>query len=230
MPYFLSHGNLGHQQPRSTLDPLDPIVQVILSQLANNQGSSHPSNAKKHVQHPSHQASSKSESNKYKNHTFSPKFDVYETSDSYHLEGEFPGLSDKSRIDIEPTSESTLLIRGHLDTSQSGSATEESKEAKRKSLKPTVEDGEDEDDFSVVSTNAEKGKQKSVQEHNENQSQQNPGHKIWLSERVCGDFKRTFSFPSPVNLEKSVARLDAGVLHIRVPKAVFTGARRIEIS
>jgi len=53
--------------------------------------------------------------------------------------------------------------------------------------------------------------------------------KIWLSERTFGPFQRTFSFPSPVDLEKTTATLEAGVLSITVPKHVFQGVRKIRV-
>ncbi|KAI5815683.1 HSP20-like chaperone [Pyronema omphalodes] len=43
---------------------------------------------------------------------FSPNFDVHETKDSYVLEGEFPGVSDKKNISIEFTDDKTLVVQG----------------------------------------------------------------------------------------------------------------------
>lgn len=157
---------------------------------------------------------------------FSPNFDVYETAEAYYLEGELPGLSDKNAIDIEFADDRNMMIRGRISRSAPKTTSEQPVEEKRRSLNPTVEDTDDEDDlgYSVVH-HEEKGKQveKSVQE------EQKEERKIWLSERTFGAFQRSFSFPTPVDLDKTQATLEAGVLRIMVPKHVFQGVKRIQV-
>src|SRR5438034_6671522 len=43
---------------------------------------------------------------------FSPRFDMRETEDTYHIEGEFPGVS-RSDIEIELSDPQTIVIKGH---------------------------------------------------------------------------------------------------------------------
>ncbi|KLJ11867.1 hypothetical protein EMPG_12960, partial [Blastomyces silverae] len=43
--------------------------------------------------------------------TFAPRFDVRETKDAYHLDGELPGINQKD-IDIEFTDSQTLVVKG----------------------------------------------------------------------------------------------------------------------
>lgn len=47
---------------------------------------------------------------------FSPNFDIYETNLAFVLEGEHPGLEDKSKINIEFTGDNTLLVRGKINS------------------------------------------------------------------------------------------------------------------
>ncbi|KAI2696218.1 hypothetical protein CBS147332_9092 [Penicillium roqueforti] len=46
--------------------------------------------------------------------SFSPRFDVRESDDSYHLDGELPGLSQKD-IDIEFSDPQTLNVKGRAE-------------------------------------------------------------------------------------------------------------------
>lgn len=59
--------------------------------------------------------------------TFTPRFDVRESKDAYHLDGELPGISQKE-VDIEFTDAQTLVVKG---TTQ-----------RESSIQPTEEDGE----------------------------------------------------------------------------------------
>jgi len=45
---------------------------------------------------------------------FSPRFDVRETEDSYHLDGELPGIAQKD-INIEFTDAHTLVVKGRTE-------------------------------------------------------------------------------------------------------------------
>ena len=41
---------------------------------------------------------------------------------------------------------------------------------------------------------------------------------LLVGERRVGPFRRHITFPEEVNMDKLIAKLEAGVLHIRVPK------------
>ncbi|RMJ27617.1 Heat shock protein [Aspergillus sp. HF37] len=43
--------------------------------------------------------------------SFTPRFDVRETKDAYHLDGELPGISQKE-VDLEFTDAHTLVVKG----------------------------------------------------------------------------------------------------------------------
>jgi HSP20 family molecular chaperone IbpA len=45
---------------------------------------------------------------------FSPRFDVRESEDSYHLDGELPGIAQKD-INIEFTDAHTLVVKGRIE-------------------------------------------------------------------------------------------------------------------
>ncbi|KAL4811786.1 HSP20-like chaperone [Aspergillus spinulosporus] len=49
---------------------------------------------------------------------FAPRFDLRETKDSYHLDGELPGV-EKKDLEIEFPDRNTLNIRGHSEASSS---------------------------------------------------------------------------------------------------------------
>jgi HSP20 family protein len=56
-----------------------------------------------------------------------------------------------------------------------------------------------------------------------------PSGQFLRLERGQGDFGRTFTFPEAIEVGHIRADLDSGLLTIRVPKAVATETRRIEI-
>ncbi|POS84852.1 hypothetical protein EPUL_002450 [Erysiphe pulchra] len=81
--------------------------------------------------------------------TFTPKFDIRELRDSYHLHGELPGIEQKD-VEIEFTDASTLTIKGcsersYLEAESGGSSSPEG-ETKKKQKK----DGAAEDTFWVL--------------------------------------------------------------------------------
>ena len=96
-----------------------------------------------------------------------PRFDVHESEDSYHLDGELPGV-EKKDIHVTCDDQGMLQVRGHSEH------------------KTTEED---------------------------------PQHTWWCSERSVGDFRRSFSFPGPIDHEHIDARFENGVLSITVKKA-----------
>lgn len=48
--------------------------------------------------------------------TFNPRFDVRESSDAYHLDGELPGIAQKN-IEIEFSDPQTLIVKGRTERS-----------------------------------------------------------------------------------------------------------------
>jgi HSP20 family molecular chaperone IbpA len=142
--------------------------------------------------------------------SFTPRFDVKESKDAYTLDGELPGIDQKD-ITIEFTDEQTLTIKGHSEQfKEVGQPPKAGESAQEKKGKP-----------SEVTTPAksEVAKDEASQ------------HTYWVSERVVGEFSRSFNFPSRVDHDNIKASLKNGVLTIVVPKLSkpAAGSRRINI-
>lgn len=143
--------------------------------------------------------------------TFAPKFDVRETKDAYHLDGELPGIQQKD-IDIEFTDPQTLVIKGRTE---------------REYHSP--EAGEPEEQ---AQGQKEQGQSQEVTKTGEKQVSKHDKHhktKYWVSERSIGEFNRTFSFPTRVNHDAVKANLKNGVLSVVVPKASAPSTKKIAV-
>lgn len=144
---------------------------------------------------------------------FTPNFDVHETDAAFVLEGELPGLENKSCVNIEFTDDNTLLIRGRIE---------------RRAHSPPagdVEAGEKKEN------GKQEGKGKQVVKKDESMKEkENSGVRYWVAERSVGEFQRSFSFPGQVEVESVKASLEDGVLRIVVPKREVVRGRKIEIS
>lgn len=186
--------------------------------------------------------------------TFTPKFDMKETSENYELHGELPGI-EKKDVHIEFTDPQTIVVRGRVERSytsgtppaglleknnqieMSGAITEAAKEHHDKVHQPTVEDDTEETASTTTTgaatsatpatTVAEVDKNKTVAEQPKSQQNQ---HRFWVSERSVGEFSRTFQFPSRVDHDQVNASLNNGILSVVVPKAKKHEGRRILIN
>lgn len=67
-------------------------------------------------------------------------------------------------------------------------------------------------------------------ERREEKSVEDDERNYFRSERVYGQFKRSFALPEAVDTEEIEATLDEGVLTIRVPKREGSPSRSIEIN
>lgn len=169
--------------------------------------------------------------------TYAPRFDVKEAKESYHLEGELPGISQEN-ISIEFTDEHTLTIKGRSErhtesytpsqateatpAQADGTATPTSDDASVKSLQATVEDEN--------ATPEAKGREVEKQPEAEAKPEAAaPKEHFWFSERRIGEFSRSFSFTDRVDQEAVKASLKNGILSIVVPKAPKPESRRINI-
>ncbi|PYI10960.1 30 kDa heat shock protein [Aspergillus sclerotiicarbonarius CBS 121057] len=144
--------------------------------------------------------------------TFAPRFDVRETSDGYHLDGELPGIAQKD-IDIEFSDPQTLVIKGRIEREYHTDNDE------AKSPDTTAE-------------NPNQGESSAVTQPSDKQVSQNKSknkHHYWHSERSIGEFHRTFSFPTRVSQDDVKASLKNGVLSIFLPKAAAPVAKKITI-
>jgi HSP20 family protein len=168
--------------------------------------------------------------------SFTPRFDVKEAKESYHLEGELPGIAQEN-ISIEFTDEHTLTIEGRSErhtqsgtppqaveatpAQEDGAATPTSEAASVKSRQPTVED-----ENAPTTTEKTEVKGKEVEKPAEPEA---PKDHFWISERRVGEFTRSFSFADRVDQEAVKASLKNGILSIVVPKAPKPESRRINI-
>ncbi|KAL8944547.1 MAG: hypothetical protein Q9216_000350 [Gyalolechia sp. 2 TL-2023] len=172
---------------------------------------------------------------------FAPRFDVQEVPAAYELHGELPGIKQED-IDIEFVDANTLVIKGKtaresirtndVDVKDKGIegaaspkavAADNASETSSNYHQPTVEDeyvdagAEREGSQPTATEGASKSASSEVVAAPATEEQ--PGHKYWVSERSIGEFQRTFSFPGKVNQEAVKASLKNGILSIIVPKA-----------
>ncbi|CAI7594572.1 unnamed protein product [Penicillium crustosum] len=61
--------------------------------------------------------------------SFSPRFDIRESEDAYHFDGELPGIDQKD-IDIEFSDPQTLVVKGHSEREYHTEPPAEAKEGK----------------------------------------------------------------------------------------------------
>ncbi|PWY96047.1 HSP20-like chaperone [Aspergillus sclerotioniger CBS 115572] len=145
--------------------------------------------------------------------TFAPRFDVRETSDGYHLDGELPGIAQKD-VDIEFSDPQTLVIKGRIEREYHSDNNDEAKPS------------------TPVAENNKEGESSAVTQPGDKQVSKNKPktkHHYWHSERSIGEFHRTFSFPTRVNQDNVKASLKNGVLSLFVPKAAAPVAKKITI-
>lgn len=150
--------------------------------------------------------------------TFSPCFDVHETENSYILEGEFPGLQNKDELHLEFMDQRTLLVRGRTERShQFGQP-------------PRVTDTEDGADGNKSKGGADGTKSKGWEDGTKDKETKPQQPRYWVSERSVGEFQRSFSFPTPVDVDSVKAELEHGLLKITVPKMEQKKGKRIMVT
>jgi HSP20 family molecular chaperone IbpA len=148
-----------------------------------------------------------------------PKFDIHESSGSYELHGEFPGVN-KDEIHIEFPESQTLSIHGKAERTYSvGTSPRKRIEDASDKPSPTTDSGDGAGNRANASAqDAARDTAKAEQP------------KYWLRERKVGQFSRTFTFPAPVDQDNISAHFQDGILSITVPKAQKPQPRRIAIS
>ncbi|KAI9866039.1 MAG: hypothetical protein M1813_002006 [Trichoglossum hirsutum] len=152
---------------------------------------------------------------------FQPKFDVRETKNAYELYGELCGV-EQDDISVEFPDAHTIVIKGRVQRSpvtEGGRVVGEVKSQAQSYHKPTAED---EAEDTLTPTTATKA--------NTENGTNSDGSKYWITERLVGEFHRSFSFPSRVDQDAVKASLKNGVLSVIIPKAPAPQTRRIEIS
>ncbi|KAE8376844.1 HSP20-like chaperone [Aspergillus bertholletiae] len=162
--------------------------------------------------------------------SFTPRFDVYETRNNYHLDGDLPDVN-KNSLDIEFTDRHTLVIKGRAERNYNDgtSNTNEQGEVLNNTssinpLQPTVEDEDEEASDAVSSSSSTKSSEQVA-----TQEQTKLHHKYWITERPVGEFYRAFTFPTRVDQDTVKATLKDGVLSVIVPKEPAPTLKKIRV-
>ncbi|RAK98335.1 Hsp20/alpha crystallin family protein [Aspergillus ibericus CBS 121593] len=154
--------------------------------------------------------------------SFTPKFDVYEVNDVYHLDGELPGV-EPSNIEIEFSDPHTLVIKGRVEKNNVPTPLATAQTSAIKPHQPTVEDENESEDKEMVSSSDNSSAQLDAQEQPE------PACKYWVSERQTGEFYRMFTFPTRVHQDAVKANLTNGILSLLVPKEPVPQVKKIRL-
>lgn len=134
---------------------------------------------------------------------YTPRFDVRETEDAYHLDGELPGVAQKD-IEIEFSDAHNLIVKGRTEREYHHTEPETESEDNNKSETPETDAGS-------------------------NKRNKPAAARYWASERTIGEFQRTFSFTTRVDQDAVTASLKGGVLSIVLPKAKATAPKKITV-
>ncbi|KAI1433214.1 30 kDa heat shock protein [Xylaria sp. CBS 124048] len=169
--------------------------------------------------------------------TFTPRFDVMETEESYKLYGELPG-AEKRDVTVEFKDTQTIVVRGHSERNYEGTNvpfgtidhtvnngianngiankphSEGSETRSNKSFQATVEDETDYDYVPVASTRTTTP----VEEPPKPRTSQARVQSTWIYERSVGDFQRSFAFKTRIDAENATASLENGLLTVVIPK------------
>ncbi|GAM41107.1 heat shock protein [Talaromyces pinophilus] len=150
--------------------------------------------------------------------SFAPRFDVRESKDAYHLDGELPGIAQKD-IEIEFSDPQTLNIKGRAVREYHSNNADSESETGNSPKPASVEDENNDSGKAVQKTSDKKEVSKQAQNN----------FKYWVSERSVGEFHRSFNFPSRIDQDGVKASLKNGVLSVVVPKAAPPASRKISI-
>lgn len=136
---------------------------------------------------------------------FRPSVDVCETDKSYVIEAEVPGMK-KDNLSVEFTDNNTLVLKGKVErVRQQGDVTDTSATS---TAGGATEEG--------ITTTATTGTDPTAEV-------KTPVY--WSSERVLGNFQRSFQFPGRVDPENVKANYKDGILSITVPKVEPQGTK-----
>lgn len=153
--------------------------------------------------------------------SFTPRFDVREANDAYHLDGELPGVSQEN-IDIEFTDPQTLVIKGRSER-ESQSNNKESKTPDQQLQAQVQDESEANTESNEVTNSTSTGDKQAPIKRKANKP------RFWVSERSVGEFQRTFNFPERVSQDDVKAGLRDGILSLVVPKAAPPVSKKIVI-
>ena len=162
----------------------------------------------------------------YRSHlkTFTPKFDVKETTQAYELYGELPGIEQKD-VEIEFTDQQTLTVKGRTERSFT-EGTPPAGFIEEPEISGAITEGGENNAQKTRKDNTNTSTAVAKTDEGDNE----PEHKYWVSERTVGEFSRSFSFPTRVDQDQVKASMKNGILSVLIPKSKKTEGRKITIS
>jgi HSP20 family molecular chaperone IbpA len=128
-----------------------------------------------------------------------PDCDIRDAFTHYFVDVEVPGVKNPKDITVVWTSTRSLVVSGSIEAPDTAYTT-------TVTVKPE----------NVTGTRDAEGDWKERAPHEP---------ELLIGERKMGPFRRHFTFPEEVNMEMLAARLDAGLLRIRVPKKGMTATK-----
>lgn len=182
---------------------------------------------------------------------FIPRFDLEEDTENYYLFGELPGAKVED-IGVEVSQGNRLFVWGNTVREQVGSSKEllvnvegqgnGSGEVKEEEAGLDMRNTEGFlPDGGFIPLNSTRSQEHRFEDGKEaGQIPEENGvaatrgrNRVLLSERLVGEFNRTFAFPSPVVEEGVQASMESGILKLVVPKQKGGGVkktgRRVEV-
>lgn len=169
--------------------------------------------------------------------SISPRFNVRETANAFFLEGELPGVGDRSKVSLQRIGERDLMIEAdssQLDIEREWGEIEVRNHAGEQTHVNKSEEngiGQDRTDIQLV---------QSVGEASQGSKPDLTSNEVWagkheglksrhveclLAERQTGHLQRLFTFPVAVEFDQIRARLKDGLLKIIIPKAATAQCR-----
>lgn len=152
-----------------------------------------------------------------------PRFDVEETDDSYFLQGEFPGVTDKDEITLERCGPRTLAVMAHMpkfDIHKELGALSSHDTVGGINLSSKKEEAQAASDPMSPATQASQLERPVHVPGVEPRTTAEDVNLLYrLSERRAGKLQRSFTFPTAVHLEGLKANFGHGLLKIKLPKS-----------
>jgi len=164
-------------------------------------------------------------------HTYVPRFDLEEFSNSYVLMGEVPGLQ-RDDLSVIATDNHSLEVHGKTQRTEVRESNKEPDEklavSKDVDILKKVKDSKTIESVDQHGTNCDVGSSdenprtvdaSTVEKQREDKklaTEESP--KRLISERVLGEFHRSFSFAKPIITSGVTATVHDGVLKVVVPK------------
>ncbi|KAK4923918.1 Heat shock 70 kDa protein 1A [Elasticomyces elasticus] len=149
-----------------------------------------------------------------------PDVDVRDSGDDYLIDIEVPGVKNTADVHLDWTSSRSFVLSGESLRHPLTSSPMKLQSVHRPGTAEVVESGMDDAATSIPKKSTGYERNGSVgHKHNAKEEVQAPGLPHLLAgERRVGFFKRVFTLPCEVDVEKVSAKLEAGLLSLKVPK------------